>query len=312
MPTSPSTAPAWTKAPWFKPAAIAVGAIIVLGLLVLLARWLRSTEAVSHFIATYPGHATLPADAPVGIPAWLNWQHFFNMFFIVLIVRSGLQVRFTTRPEGYWKRNNKGLIKTKGQPKKISLNLWLHLTLDALWVLNGLIYGILLFSTGEWKRIVPTSWDVFPHAVSVLVQYASLDWPLENGWVNYNALQLLTYFVTVFIAAPLMILTGLRTSGAWPAKAPRLNKAYPIEAARALHFPIAIYFVAFVVVHVTLVLSTGALRNLNHMFASNDGESWLGFGFFAAAIVVIVAAWFLARPLFLRPIASLMGTVTRN
>ena len=79
-------------------------------------------------------------------------------------------------------------------------------TLDAIWVLNGVIYWILLFATGQWTRIVPTGWDVFPHAVSVAIQYASLDWPLENGWVNYNALQLLTYFVTVFVAAPLAIL----------------------------------------------------------------------------------------------------------
>lgn len=312
MPSSPSTAPAWTKAAWFKPVVIAVAAIVVLAIVVLLAKWLRSTTGVQQFIATYPGHAALPGDTPTGLPAWLNWSHFFNMFFIVLIVRSGLQVRYTTRPQGYWKRNNKGLVKTKGQPKKISLDLWFHLSLDVLWVLNGLIYVILLFSTGQWKRVVPTSWDVFPHAVSVAIQYASLDWPLEDGWVNYNALQLLAYFVTVFIAAPLAILTGLRMSGAWPAKAARLNKAYPIEVARRMHFPIAIYFVVFVIVHVFLVLTTGALRNLNHMFAANDGESWLGFGFFAAAVVVIVAAWFLARPLFLRPIASLMGSVTRN
>ncbi|WP_138442133.1 cytochrome b/b6 domain-containing protein [Sinomonas susongensis] len=312
MPTSPSTAPAWTKAPWFRPALIALGAVIVLGIVVLLAKWLRSTEPVSSFIATYPGYASQPAGTPVGLPAWLNWSHFLNMFFIVLIVRSGLQVRYTTRPQGYWRRNNKGLIRTKGQPKKISLDLWFHLTLDALWVLNGLVYWILLFSTGQWKRVIPTSWDVFPHAVSVAIQYASLNWPLENGWTDYNALQLLFYFITSFIAAPLAILTGLRMSGAWPSKAPRLNKAYPIELARRVHFPVAVYFVAFVIVHVTLVLTTGALRNLNHMFAANDGDSWLGFGFFAAAVVVIVAAWFLARPLFLRPVASLMGSVTRN
>lgn len=312
MPSSPFTAPVWTKASWVKPAAIAIGAIIVLGLLVLLVRWLRGTEAVSSFIATYPGRATLPSDAPLGIPAWLNWQHFLNVFCLVLIVRSGLQVRFTTRPQSYWKRNNRGPIKTKGQPKKISLDLWFHLTLDALWVLNGLIYWILLFATGQWTRVVPTGWDVFPKAVSVAIQSASLDWPLESGWVNYNALQLLAYFVTVFIASPLTILTGLRMSGAWPAKAPRLNKAYPVEVARALHFPVAVYFVAFVIAHVTLVFATGALRNLNNMFASNDGESWLGFGFFAVAVVLTVGASFLARPLFLRPVASLTGSVTRN
>ena len=64
---------------------------------------------------------------------------------------------------------------------------------------------MVLFVTGQWMRIVPTSWDVFPNAVSAALQYVSLDWPTENGWVNYNALQLLAYFTTVFIAAPLAI-----------------------------------------------------------------------------------------------------------
>ncbi|MFP3802940.1 oxidoreductase, partial [Paraburkholderia sp. SIMBA_027] len=72
-------------------------------------------------------------------------------------------------------------------------------------MLNGLIFIVLLFATGQWLRIVPTNWDVFPNALSAGLQYASLNWPLENGWNNYNRLQLLTYFLTVFIAAPLAI-----------------------------------------------------------------------------------------------------------
>ena len=159
-------------------------------------------------------------------------------------------------------------------------------------------------------RIVPTSWDVFPNALSAALQYASLDWPTENGWVNYNALQLLAYFATVFIAAPLSFITGLRMSAAWPKKAAGLNKAFPIEAARAIHFPVMVYFVAFIAVHVFLVLATGALRNLNHMYAASDDAGWAGVWIFAASVAVMVAAWFLARPLFLRPIASLMGKVT--
>ena len=297
---------------WFKPVAVTVGALVIALILVLVAQWLRTLEPVKQFLTDYPGHSELPEGAPTGLPAWLGWQHFLNMFFIVLIIRSGWQVRTTTRPPGYWTRNNKGFIKTRNAPTKISLDLWFHLTLDALWVLNGLIFIVLLFATGQWMRIVPTSWDVFPNADSAGLQYASLNWPLENGWVNYNALQLLTYFITVFIAAPLAIITGIRMSGAWPKKA-AVNKFYPIEAARKVHFPVMIYFVAFVIVHVTLVLATGALRNLNHMYAStDDANSWWGFAIFAASIVVTAAAWFLARPLFLRPIASLMGKVTNR
>ena len=297
---------------WFKPVAVTVVALVIALILVLVAQWLRTLEPVKQFLTDYPGHSELPEGAPTGLPEWLGWQHFLNMFFIVLIIRSGWQVRTTTRPPGYWTRNNKGFIKTRNAPTKISLDLWFHLTLDALWVLNGLIFIVLLFATGQWMRIVPTSWDVFPNAVSAGLQYASLNWPLENGWVNYNALQLLTYFITVFIAAPLAIITGIRMSGAWPKKA-AINKFYPIEAARKVHFPVMIYFVAFVIVHVTLVLATGALRNLNHMYAStDDANSWWGFAVFAASIVVTAAAWFLARPLFLRPIASLMGKVTNR
>ncbi|GAA4361567.1 cytochrome b/b6 domain-containing protein [Paeniglutamicibacter cryotolerans] len=294
---------------WTRAGIIAGSLIILLVIMVLLARWLVGLDPVKTWMETRTGHSALPTGAPVGFPAWLGWQHFMNMFFLVLIVRTGWQVRTTARPKAHWLRNNKGLIRTKGAPTKISLELWFHLTLDALWVLNGIIFVVILFATGQWMRIVPTSWDVFPNAVSAALQYLSLNWPTESGWTNYNALQLLAYFTTVFIAAPLAIITGLRMSGAWPKKAVRLNKAYPMELARALHFPVMIYFVAFVVVHVALVLATGALNNLNHMYASNNSTSWTGLILFAVSIVVVVGFWFLARPLFLRPIAALTGKV---
>ncbi|MBT2597846.1 cytochrome b/b6 domain-containing protein [Arthrobacter sp. ISL-72] len=299
------------KNKWLRFSATAVGAISALGILVLLARWLMAEPAVQGFVAEYPGNGTLPRDTPEGLPAWLNWQHFFNAFFIVLIIRTGWQVRTSTRPSGQWTRNNSGFLRTKRPPKKISLDLWLHLTLDTLWVLNGAIYIVLLFATGHWMRILPTSLDVFPNALSALLQYAAFDWPLENGWIHYNALQLLSYFATVFIAAPLAIISGLRMSGAWPQSAARINKVYPVELARRIHVPVMVYFVLFTVVHVTLVFVTGALQNLNHMFAARDDDGLLGFGLFALALLAIIGSWFLARPLFLRPIASLMGKVSR-
>ncbi|MCV9994877.1 cytochrome b/b6 domain-containing protein [Paeniglutamicibacter sp. ZC-3] len=294
---------------WVRAGIIAGSLIVLLVIAVFIARWLVTLESVKTWMATYTGHSELPAGTPVGFPAWLGWQHFLNVFFLVLIVRTGWQVRTVTRPAAHWVRNNKGLIRTKGAPARISLDLWFHLTLDALWVLNGIIFVIVLFATGQWARIVPTSWDIIPNALSAGLQYLSLNWPTEHGWVNYNALQVLTYFVTVFIAAPLAILTGLRMSGAWPKKAVALNKAYPMELARALHFPVMIYFVAFTVVHVALVLATGALRNLNHMYAANDSAGFTGLIIFAVSIVVIVGVWFLAQPVFLRPIASLTGKV---
>ena len=300
------------KNTWLKIAWIVPTALVVLAATVLLSRGLRTTDWLQEFLAAYPGETTLPSGAPVGFPAWLNWQHYINFFFIVLIIRSGWRVRTVRRPSAYWTRNNQGLIRTKRAPTKISLDLWFHLTMDVLWLVNGLVFVILLFVTGQWMRIVPSTWEVFPNALSAAIQYISLDWPVENGWVNYNSLQLLSYFTIVFLAAPLAALTGLRMSGAWPKEARRLNRLFPVELARAIHLPVMLFFVFFIIVHVALVLATGALRNLNHMFgANNDSGSWLGFWIFAASVIVIIVAWFAARPVLLRPIANLTGRVGR-
>ena len=297
---------------WVRPA-LMIGGILVLALIIVLcARWLRTLEPIQQFIATYDGHASQPEVAPTGIPAWLGWQHFLNMFFIVLIVRRGLQVRLERKPAAHWTAKKNSFFSPPGaKPKKVSISQWLHQSLDVLWVVNGLIFIVLLFLTDHWMRIVPTSWDIFPNMVSGVIQYASLDWPTENGWVHYNALQVMAYFVTVFIAAPLAIISGLRISTWWPDQNQRLNKLYPVEVARAVHFPVMLYFVVFTIVHVFLVFFTGALRNLNHMYTSRDVVDWWGLVIFLASLLVIAAGWFVTQPLFTRPVAAKTGEVTK-
>jgi len=279
--------------------------------LVIVAGWLRTMPAAEAFVSTYPGTTPLPEGASVGLPAWLGWQHFLNFFFLVLIVRTAWSIRSKERPDAFWTRFNTGLIRTKAAPRRMGINVWLHLVVDALWVLNGVVLMVLLFVTGQWVRIVPTSWDIFPNAASALFQYASFDWPTNNGWVNYNSIQVIAYFVTVFVAAPLALATGLRLSTAWPVNAARLNRVFPEAPIRWLHNAVLFYFVVFTIVHVSLVLATGALRNLNHMFAGNDGTSWWGAGVFVAAILGTVLVWFLLRPNVIRWLASQSGNVRR-
>jgi thiosulfate reductase cytochrome b subunit len=287
-----------------------IGVLFVAGMAVLAARFLLSTDPLRDFLATFPGEYHLPEGAPVGLPKWLGWQHFFNVFLMVLIIRSGLQVRRQSKPPAYWS--------PRWNPtRKISINLWLHQCLDILWLVNGVVFVVLLFATGQWMRIVPTSWEVFPNALSAALQYLSLDWPVENGWVNYNSLQQLAYFATVFVAAPLATVTGVRMSGIWPKKADTLNRIYPVEWARKVHFPVMLYFVVFIAIHVFLVFATGALRNLNHMYAAQGSvdpdaysANWTGFWWFAASLAVIAGAWVAARPMVLAPVARLFGTVS--
>lgn len=285
----------------------AIGFVI----LVLAAGSLRTLPQIEAFVATYPGTTPLPEGAPVGIPVWLGWQHFLNFFFLVLIVRTAWSIRSKRRPDAFWTRSNTGLIRTKAAPRRMGINVWLHLVVDTLWVLNGIVLMTLLFATGQWMRIVPTSWEVFPNAASALLQYASFNWPTDNGWVNYNSLQVLAYFTTVFLAAPIALATGLRLSSVWPLDAPRLNRVFPEVPLRWTHNAVLFYFVIFTIVHVTLVMATGALRNLNHMFAGNDGTSWVGAGVFAVSLLAVVVAWVLLRPSIVRSLASTSGNVRR-
>ncbi|MCH1881380.1 cytochrome b/b6 domain-containing protein [Agrococcus sp. ARC_14] len=304
--SSPAAEPGSSKKPWARPLVVLAGlaALSALALaLILLVRLLLGTGPAQEFLAAYPGEYQPAVAVDKGFPAWARWTHFLNVFFIVLIVRSGLQVRHQKKPPAYWASKN-------GQ--KISINLWLHQALDILWLANGVLFVVLLFATGQWARIVPTSWEVFPNALSALLQYLSLDWPVENGWVNYNALQQLAYFVTVFVAAPLATATGVRMSGSWPKQAPTLNRLYPIGLARAIHFPTMLYFVVFVIFHVGLVFATGALRNLNHMYAGQDEVNWVGFAIFVLSLAAIVAAWLAARPLVLTAIAARFGRVSER
>ncbi|SJN40378.1 hypothetical protein FM104_10965 [Microbacterium esteraromaticum] len=300
--------PTWPQAIGGLLAAAGLGLIAVAG--VFFVRMLLSTPFMQDFLTTYPGEYHPTVDVAPGFSPWIGWQHFFNIFLMVLIIRSGLRVRSESRPTAFWTGRGKNSA-------KVSLTVWFHQALDVLWLVNGVIFVVLLVVTGHWVRIVPTSWEVFPNALSAGLQYISFDWPTDNGWVNYNSLQQLAYFTTVFIAAPLAIITGVRMSGLWPKKAEKLSKAYPVEWARALHFPIMLYFVAFIIVHVALVFLTGALRNLNHMFASLgsvDGvqyaANWTGFWVFVLSMAVVVAGWYAARPLVIAPIAKLFGQVS--
>lgn len=304
----------YTAGGWVWRAAAALLALLVLGAMaVMSARYLvEGTAWGRDFVARYPGEQPLPDWAPVGLPWWLNWAHFFNMFLMILIIKTGLQVRREQKPEGYW-------TPPWNSKKKISITLWLHQALDVLWLVNGLIFFVLIFATGHWVRIVPTSWETFPNALSAGLQYLTLNWPLENGWVHYNSLQELAYFTTVFIATPLAIVSGLRMSSFWNDAWDGANKIMPAAAARKIHFPVVIYYMVFIVIHVLLVFATGARRNLAGMFAARGdvdptvyANSWIGVIMLLVALAVTAAAWFLLRPTFVAPVANLTGKVSNR
>lgn len=288
---------------------LALATLVAAVLLVLVAQWIRSLPEVQAFEQSFPGIAPTPEATPVGIPAWVSWQHFFNAFLLVLIIRTGWIIRSKVRPPAFWQRTDHPVMRLTGRRQWLGIYHWAHLALDALWVLNGIVYLVLLFATGQWMRVVPTSWAVIPNALSAALQYVSLDWPTENPWVYYNALQQLSYFAMVFIAAPLAIITGLRLSPVWPLDG-WLVRLLPEQGTRRLHGVVMYVFASFIVLHIVLVFSTGALRNFNSMYAGNDSPaSWLGFWVFLLSAAVTTAAWFLLTPSLLKRISANFGEV---
>ena len=313
----------WFNLLWLLP--IGFLALIVA---IAAAKGLRGESSVQRFIERYPGtvESSRP-EATTGFPVWARWEHFFNAFLLIFILRSGLQI-LSDHPRLYWTRHSTpgrewlriqkpvptdplwtakqdsislpGQVGLPGLRHSIGLARWWHLGINAFWLLNGVIFFVLLFATGRWERFVPTTWDVFPNALSALIQYLSLDWPTDNGWVAYNSLQLIAYFITVFIAAPAALLTGLGMSPALSTRFRRVSSIFSIQTARSLHFMVFAWFLVFIVIHVFFVFTTGLLVNLNHMHAGRDDESWIGFWLFAASMVVLLVGWVAATPLTIR------------
>ncbi len=286
-----------------------VAVVVLAVVVVVVARLVRASDAGGSFLAAYPGAAPLPADAPIGIPAWLAIQHGLNALFLVFLLRSGWRLHTARRPSTFWTRKNDGPLRTVGAPVRIGIDLWSHFVGDTLWVLNGAVYLVLLFATGQWVRIVPTDWRVVPNAVSAALQYASLDWPVANGWIDYNALQQLSYFAIVFVAGPIAVLSGLRAAPGFAARLRSLDRAVPVRVAKRIHFWDMVVIAAFIVVHVFLVLTTGAIANLNHMFAVRDDASPAGLIVFIVAVLVAVGLVVALRPPVVRWAAGTTGTV---
>ncbi|HEV2320713.1 MAG TPA: molybdopterin-dependent oxidoreductase, partial [Verrucomicrobiae bacterium] len=288
------------------------------------------------------------AGAPQGFPAWLRVTHYVNFLFLILMIRSGLQILFD-HPRLYWNvhctpgsewlrltpmivpmdrvwtskddaRYLSGWIGLPGGRHTVGMARHWHFLTALFWIINGAVFIALLFSGNQWRRLVPTSWRILPDAWDIFVQYATFHMPQEpNGFYHYNALQQLTYFCVVFILAPLAILTGPSMSPAltnrfhWYPKLPG-NR----QIGRSLHFLAMFAFVIFLVLHVILVVVTGFARNMNHIVVGADDlrpRGWeLGVAGIAGVIVVNVLAFWLAwkRPRTVQHAAKLAVTPVMN
>jgi sulfoxide reductase catalytic subunit YedY len=312
--------------------------LLVIG--VAVAQGLRELPQIQDFLVRYPGVPLSAVPVTDGFPLWLRLLHFLNLFFMAFIIRSGIQV-LADHPRLYWKRDSTpgtewfrfqkevptdrlwtakddsvtlpSWLGIPGIRHSIGLARWWHFSVTLLWMINGLVFYGLLFGTGQWLRLVPATWEVIPNAASTALQYLSLHFPEEQSWTRYNSLQQISYFLTVFVAAPTSILTGLMQSPAISNRLGWIGRVLNPQRARSIHFMALCWFLLFILAHVTLVFITGARENLNMMFAGVRNDSWNGVLIFAAAMVILAAASWMASPFTLRHarlvqrIGSMMG-----
>ena len=257
---------------WTRPRYLALAGVVVLaGVALAWAHWLifgLPPEAPLRAVAETP-------PSPYGFPPWVRLTHFVNLLLLTLLVRSGLSI-LMDHPRLYWSShctpNTEWMRFTplkvptdrpwqaKDDARYISPVLglpgyrhtigmarsWHFLTVHGF-VLNGLIFVALLFLTDQWKRLVPTSWEILPHAWSTFVHYATFHMPREpNGFYAFNPLQQLGYFGVVFVVAPLSMLTGLAMSPALDNRYPWFPKLFGgRQAARSIHFLLLASYVGF-------------------------------------------------------------------
>ncbi|HYK91770.1 MAG TPA: molybdopterin-dependent oxidoreductase [Acidobacteriota bacterium] len=308
---------------WVRPS-ILVGILLAV-LSLIVAAWIEVALAglpqVSPVPQVYPNNFA----GPHGFPLWVRYCHFFNFLFVMLLIRSGLSIlydhprlyfnddctpgtewiRFTPLEvprDRIWTAKDDAryispLIGTPGYRHTIGIaRVWHFINVHGF-IITGIIFAVMLFDTEQWRRIVPTSPLVLAQAWNTWVHYATFHLPPEpNGFYGYNALQQIAYFTVFFVFGPVAITTGIAMSPAVVNHFPWYARFFGgRQSARSIHFLTMVSFLAFLVVHVTLIVMTGFARNMNHIVLGTDDTGHLGMWLGFVGISVVILSWITAH-----------------
>lgn len=138
-----------------------------------------------------------------------------------------------------------------------------HFLFAWLFVLNGVVYLVASLVGGHVRRDLVPSAGALRGIGGTIVDHLRLRFHHTR---RYNVLQQLSYLAVIFVLLPVMVLAGMTMS-------PGLDAAFPWlldifqgrQTARTVHFIVATLIVAFVVVHVVMVLVSGVWNNLRSM-----------------------------------------------
>ena len=308
---------------WIRPALLL--AVCLMAVLPVFAAWIQAA-----LLGLPPLPSLAPADPraftqPSGFPLWARSCHFFNFFFLTMLIRSGLSIlmdhprlyfndhctpgsewiRFTPLEvprDRVWTgkqdaRYISPLVATPGYRHTVGIARSWHFLNVYGFVATGIVFVAMLLGSGQWRRLAPESPRALVEAWSTWVHYATFHMPPEpNGFYRYNALQQLAYFAVVFLLGPLAIFTGMAMSPAAVNRFPWYARLFGgRQAARSIHFLVLASFVGFLAVHVALVVLAGFARNMNHIVLGTDDPGRLGLILGLVGIGLVFLSWVVAH-----------------
>ena len=153
--------------------------------LITMSVWLIAKLVNIYFVCCYLKESESIILVFLDFPYWIRFAHFINLIFITLLIRSGIEILSAlpklyfndhAKPGSEWIKFTKkkmprdrlwiSLEEEEDFPSWIALpghrNLGLgrhwHFFSIVFWIANGAAYYILLFTSNEWQRLIPTSW----------------------------------------------------------------------------------------------------------------------------------------------------------
>lgn len=135
-------------------------------------------------------------------------------------------------------------------------------------VIPGVLYLVNGLAAGHFRAYLwPRPRDLAPRlVVGEIADHLRLRVPAATGGPTYGTLQKLSYTFVVFVAAPLMTLTGMTMAPAVTAAFPALLELFGgYQSARTIHFFTFLALAVFVLAHVVMVAVSGFRKQMKGM-----------------------------------------------
>lgn len=207
--------------------------------------------------------------------------HWINAITVFVMLMSGLMI-LNAHPRLYWGQYGANFdhawlnLGHRPFPGWATIPSTYNLAAARIWHFAFawvLVAGLIVFLViSLWNRhvqreLAPTPDELSPrHIWHDVKAHARLDFPTGDAALRYNILQKISYVSVVFVILPLIVLTGLTMSPSMDAAWPWLLELFGgRQSARSIHFLCAAALLAFIVVHLVMVVLAGPINEIGSM-----------------------------------------------